>query len=75
MTDIVLLKSAVKKSPYKIGFIAKKCDLSRSGLNNKMNGKQQFNQFEIGTLCELLELDLLERERIFFAKKVSLKET
>ena len=67
MTDIEKLNIAIKESPYKIGYLAKACNLSRSGLSNKIKGKHFFNQYEIETLSYLLGLN---KEEIFFAQKV-----
>lgn len=73
MTDSSVLKDKVKSSPLKIGYIASSCGLSRSGFSNKLNGRQQFNQSEIVTLCNLLSLTSKERDEIFFASEVQNK--
>ena len=69
MTNTEKLKELIKDKGISITFIAKKLDISRSALYNKMDNKSAFNQYEIETLCEVLNIRTLkEKEAIFFAK-------
>lgn len=67
MTNSLLLNYKIKKSGFKVEFIAKEMNLSRAGLYNKINGKSEFYASEIQKLSKLLKLDTDEREDIFFA--------
>lgn len=69
MTNTSLLKERLKASGLKLEFIAKKIGITRQSLSDKVNGKTQFNQYQINELCELLGItDLKEKDAIFFAK-------
>lgn len=71
MTDTVLLKDRIRKSGYKIGYLAEQMGLSRQGLYHKINDKHEFTTGEVQKLCELLGIDSLEeRSKIFFATEV-----
>lgn len=68
MTNAFLLNYMIKEKGYKIGYIAEKMNLSRAGLYNKINGKSEFFASEIQCISDILNLDLQEREKIFFNK-------
>ncbi len=68
MTNTFLLNYMIKEKGYKIGYIAEKMNLSRAGLYNKINGKSEFFASEIQCISDILNLDLQEREKIFFNK-------
>lgn len=71
MTDTVLLKERIARSGLKLRFIAQYMGLSRMGLYNKLNNRRPFNQYEIETLCQLLQIrSAQEKEAIFFAQVV-----
>ena len=70
MTNKELLQELIEKSGMKIGHIADKVGISRSGLWKKMNNESSFNQYEIESLCNILKItSLKDKEAIFFAKK------
>jgi len=72
MTNTELLKQKIEESGIKLGVIAEKLGIVRSSLWSKINGKTQFNQYEINKLCELLNIKTLaNKEAIFFAKDVN----
>lgn len=71
MTNTKLLKNKIVQSGLKIGYIAQMTNLSRSGLNKKINGKHQFNQFEMKALRRILNIKSDEEfHAIFFADDV-----
>lgn len=70
LTNVNLLKEKIDESGYKIGYLAKRLNLSHQGFYNKINGKTGFYSQEIMKLEELLRLSKKEREDIFFSKKV-----
>ena len=50
-------------------YIAEQLGLSRMGLYNKLNNRRPFNQYEIETLCKLLQIrSVHEKIAIFFAE-------
>ena len=76
MTDTVLLKERIARSGLKLGYIAQRMGLSRMGLYNKINNRRPFNQYEIETLCQLLQIrSVNEKIDIFFASRVDKYET
>lgn len=75
MTNEALLRSKIKKSGYKMQFIAESIGLTYQGFFNKLTGKYEFNAREIVNLCKLLNISSTERDRIFFAKQVDKTST
>lgn len=72
MTDSYLLNYKIKESGYRFGFIADKMNISRTALYNKINGKTEFYASEIQSLSKILNLELEEKERIFFNQEVAI---
>lgn len=71
MTNTKLLKEKIAQSGLKIGYIATMTNLSRSGLNKKINGRHQFNQFELKVLRNILSIKSDDEfHAIFFADDV-----
>lgn len=64
------LKNAIKKSGYRMDFLAKSLGLSYQGFYNKLNAESDFKISEIKCLCDLLKLNNLEMCKIFFDKEV-----
>lgn len=76
MTDTELLNKYIDDSGLKISYIAKQLGRSRYGFMQKRDNKSEFLPSEIEKLCVLLRIDTLEeRDRVFFANKVSLNAT
>ena len=74
MTNTVLLRDWIKKSGYKLSFIADSIHLSTYGLQRKIENVSEFKTSEVDGLCKLLHIDSLdEKERVFFAQKDDLK--
>lgn len=68
MTNTELLNQLIEASGKKIGYLAKKCGLSRQGFDNCRNNKAQFNAEQITVLCKELNITkLTQKERVFFA--------
>ena len=68
MTNTSLLEDYIEKSGYKKSYIAKALGITRSGLFLKCTNKNEFKASEIEVLCELLNIDIDDRIKIFFAK-------
>jgi hypothetical protein len=69
VTDIKLLKNAIKKSGYRLRYIAEQLGISYQGLCNKINGIYDFKADEILVLCNLLHISMQEKEVIFLLRK------
>lgn len=68
MTDTELLKDIIAKSGLKLDYLAKKCDISRQSLTNKIMNRNLFTAKEIDILCKELKIvNLIEKEHVFFA--------
>jgi transcriptional regulator with XRE-family HTH domain len=75
VTDTERLKERIKKSGLKMNYIAEQIGITREGLYNKINGKNDFKATEIAKLQDLLGLSLAEKEKIFFARWVEKSST
>lgn len=67
MTNTEALREAIKRSGYRIYYIAENLGLTYTGLQKKVNGEREFKATEISKLSEMLKLSVAERDRIFFA--------
>lgn len=68
MTDSELLKEIIAKSGLKLDYLAKKCDISRQSLTNKIMNRNLFTAKEIDILCKELKIvSLVQKEHVFFA--------
>ena len=70
MTNTILLEQYIEKSGYKRSYIAAQLGLTSYALALKINNKSEFKANEIDILCKLLNINVKDRMRIFFAKKV-----
>jgi hypothetical protein len=61
-----LLKKKIRDSGYKVGFIAKNCNLTSAGLHKKLNGQSEFKQSEIKSLKDLLKISDKDLNIYFF---------
>ena len=68
MTDKNLLYYFVKRAGFKNKDIAEAIGITPSGYTLKISNKSDFRQSEIKTICDLLELTVEERDRVFFAE-------
>ena len=75
MADIQLLKKFISDSGIPLSTIAKRANIKRCTMYSRLNGKGDFTAFEIVGLTDALKLSKADRERIFFANKVSQDET
>lgn len=70
MTNTALLRSKIDESGYKLRFIAKQIGITYAGFLKKINNESEFKASEIQTLCDLLKINIQEKERIFFTVNV-----
>lgn len=69
MTNTELLREMISKSGLKLEYLAARCGITRQSLSNKISNRNLFTAKEIDVLCEELKIDdLVEKERLFFAK-------
>lgn len=66
MHDSVLLNAVINESGWKRKTLALQLNLTPQGLAKKIEGITEFKISEVVTLCDLLKVDIEERERIFF---------
>lgn len=66
MTNTKLLNQHIEKSGKSKNHLAKRLGLSRQGLYNKINGISEFYASEISILIAELDLNIKERDDIFF---------
>ena len=71
MTDLCLLKKVIIDSGVPLSVIARKTNISRESLYNKINGKTEFKASEMNSLAIVLKLSDEMKNKIFFAKKVN----
>ena len=68
MPDIALLKDRITESGMPMVTVAKRADIGRVTLYNRLNGKGEFTAPEIVGLTKALNLSKADREKIFFTK-------
>lgn len=66
MTNTALLRKKIDESGYKLCFIAKQIGITYQGFLKKINNETEFKAKEIMILCDLLKIDIQEKELIFF---------
>lgn len=66
MTNTALLRKKIDESGYKLRFIAKQIGITYQGFLKKINNETEFKAKEIMILCDLLKIDIQEKELIFF---------
>lgn len=66
MTNTNLLRNKIDESGYKLRFIAKKLGITYQGFLNKINNETEFKAGEIQILCDMLNINIEEKELIFF---------
>ena len=68
MTNTELLEQKIAESGKKKVYLAEKVGLSPQGFRNCCSNKSEFRASHIQILCDELNIDLKERQAIFFAK-------
>lgn len=66
MTNTNLLRIKIDQSGYKMKYVATRIGLTYQGFLNKLRNKYEFTASEIKGLCVLLDIDVNEKESIFF---------
>ncbi len=72
MTNTALLRKKIDESGYKLRFIAKQIGITYQGFLKKINNETEFKVKEIMILCDLLKIDIQEKELIFFTANVDI---
>lgn len=67
MTDINKLMQLFKDSGMTLTAIAKKTDIQRETLYNRLKGKGEFKASEIYNISKVFSLNNIERDSIFFS--------
>ena len=72
MTDRILLEKAIRESGIKISMLLKVTGIrSYATFRGRLANMSEFRAGEIDAICDLLGLTAEQRDRIFFARKVS----
>ena len=66
MSDIALLKERISDSGMTMVSVAKRAEMGRVTLYNRLNGSGDFTASEIVGLTKALNLSKADREKIFF---------
>ena len=66
VTNTNLLRIKIDQSGYKMKYVAPRIGLTYQGFLNKLRNKSEFTASEIKGLCVLLDIDVNEKESIFF---------
>ena len=72
MTNTALLRKKIDESGYKLRFIAKQIGITYQGFLKKINNETEFKAKEIMILCDLLKIDIQEKELIVFTANVDI---
>lgn len=75
MVDLVMLREVIDESGMTMVAIAKKSNILRETLYNRLNGVGEFTATEIVSLAHTLHLGREERDKIFFAENSELKSS
>ena len=71
MTDNILLRSIIKESGMTFTAVAKKSNIDRTTLYNRLKGIGEFTASEIVSLSNVLHLSKPERDKIFLSSNVN----
>lgn len=66
MTDKTEFQVALLRNNITAEALADKIGISRVSMSYKMNGKRDFTASEISRICNVLNLSIEEKEKIFF---------
>lgn len=70
MVNTELLEKAIKEAGFTLSDFARAVDISRASFYLKKDNKRDFTSKEICRICDKLELDIFQKDRIFFASLV-----
>ena len=73
MVDLELLREVINESGMTMVAIARKSNILRETLYNRLNGIGEFTATEIVSLSRTLHLSCKERDKIFFVGESELK--
>lgn len=69
MTNSAALRERIKRSGFKLGYIAEKIGITAYTLQKKIDNETEFKVSEVDCLAKLLNLTALEKDAYFFAAK------
>lgn len=67
--DLKYIKHMMKEKGFTIATLADRLFISRSNLAKKMIGSRPLREFEALEICDVLDLTLKERKRVFSDKE------
>lgn len=75
MTNGEALRTRIKASGYKLGYVAKYLNISAYTLQKKLDNETEFKVSEVDRLAHLLGMNPTEKDIYFFAPRVEFKST
>lgn len=70
MVDTLRLRGHIRRSGYKLGYVARVVGVSPNTLHQKLENRTDFKMEEARRLASLLELSAHERDACFWAARV-----
>ena len=67
MTNSAALRERIKKSGFKLGYIAENLGITAYTLQKKIDNETEFKVSEVYCLAKLLNLTAMEKDAYFFA--------
>ena len=71
MVNSALLEERIKAAGYGIAEFADLVGISRAAFYLKKKNQREFKGREISKICEVLNLDIYDKDKIFFAGNVA----
>ena len=71
MVNTDLLEQKIRDAGYNISTFGEQIGISRASFYLKKKNQREFKGREISKICELLNLDIYEKDKIFFANYVA----
>lgn len=68
MTNTIALRSRIRESGYRLGYIAERLGVSAYTLQRKINNDSEFRVSEVDTMAKLLNMSPAEKDAYFFAQ-------
>lgn len=75
MVNTTKLNSLIVSKGLKKRSIAQNLQITPASFNNKLYNRTEFKASEVESLCNILDIDINDIGRYFFARKVDLETT
>jgi len=68
LTDTAALRLLIQRSGLKYKYIAEVLGITPYALQRKIDNHNEFKVSEVDSLCDLLGINLVQKDQIFFSK-------